>query len=151
MRLLAVSVSLVLMGRPVFKDMSTAELQAASEYVLEVEQARSFTGSRSNAEGCQEQLWRVNVKSVLWAKQDAPKPPAVDGTIEIIINPTQLFDCLTRKQNPSGVSFSAPRYTPSAPEPGNRFLIFVRSSPRGYLVTSQNAWDTLDKKSALTK
>lgn len=151
MQLLAVWLSLVLMGRPVFHDLSTAELQAASEFVLEVEQAKTFTAARSNAEGCEEQLWRVIVKDVLFAKKDAPKAPAVDSTLEVIVNPTQLFDCMARKQNPSGVSFSAPRYKPSSAAPSGRFLVFVRSSPRGYVVASQNGWDALEKKSALSK
>lgn len=149
MQSLAVALALVLMGRPVFHDMSIAELQAASEYVLEVEQASSFTGSRQNAEGCEEQLWRVVVKAVLKDSGAGTKAPAVDSTLEVIINPTGLFDCMARKQNPSGVSFSAPRYSPSATAPGKRFLVFVRGGPRGFILATQNGWDALEKKAAL--
>jgi hypothetical protein len=151
MQLLAISITLVLMGRPVFHDTSIAELQAASEYVLEVERAATFTASRTNPEGCEEQLWRVVVKDVLSAGKAAAKPPAVDSTIEVIVNPTGLFDCMARKKKPGGVSFSASRYTPSADSPGNRFLVFVRSGARGYVMATQNGWDTLEKKSALAR
>lgn len=151
MKFLAVSLSLVLMGRPVFREMSTAELQAASEFVLEVEAAKNFTDARPNAEGCEEKLWRVSVKGVLFSGKDAPKPPAAESAIEVINNPTELFDCMARKRSSSGVSFSAPRYTPGAAMPSGRFLVFVRSSPRGFMVAAQNGWDTLEKKSALLK
>jgi hypothetical protein len=118
---LAVSLALVLMGRPVFHDMTIAELAASSELVLEVEQASPFTGSRQNAEGCEEQLWHVVVKGVVSGSKDAP---AVG---------------------------SAPRYTPSAPSPAKRFLVFVRSSPRGFILATQSGWDSVEKKSAVAK
>jgi hypothetical protein len=145
---LAVSLALVLMGRPVFHDMTIAELAASSELVLEVEQASPFTGSRQNAEGCEEQLWHVVVKGVVSGSKDAP---AVGSSLAVITNPTGLFDCMARKKNGSGVSFSAPRYTPSAPAPAKRFLVFVRSSPRGFILATQSGWDSVEKKSAVAK
>ena len=91
----------------------------------------------------------MTVKGVLSTKKDASKPPAVESTIEVIINPTSLFDCMARKQNAGGVSFSAPRYSPSATEPGERFLVFVRGGARGFILTTQNGWDALEKKASL--
>jgi hypothetical protein len=147
MQSLAVALALVLMGRPVFNDKTLAELAADSELVLEVEQATPFTATRTNAEGCPEDLWRVVVREVV-AKKGAAAP-AVGKTVEIINNPTALFDCMARKKNPSGVSFSAPRYAPSAATPGRRFLVFVNVAPRGYIVTVQNGWDVVEKKGEL--
>lgn len=147
----AVAVALVLMGRPVVKDKSLAELAADAELVLEVEKASPFTASRKNAEGCEEALWRVVVKQVLRQKRapDAPEPLRTGETVEVIVNPTALFDCMARTHSPSGVSFSAPRYTPAAAEPGLRFLLFVNKGKRGYIVSVESAWDVLEQKPKL--
>jgi hypothetical protein len=149
MQSLAVVLGLVLMGRPVFQEKTFATLAAESELVLEVEKATPFTATRMNAEGCEEALWRVTVKQVLRTSPEAKSVPKMGQTLEVIVNPTALFDCMARKKNPSGVSFSAPRYSPAASEPGERFLFFVHSSPRGFMVTVQNGWDVVEKKSEL--
>jgi hypothetical protein len=153
MQSLAVALTLVLMGKPVFQNKTLAELTADSDFVLEVEKASPFTSARTNAEGCEEKLWRVKVKGIVSVgpnTKDVPDAPKPRATLDVIINPTELFDCMARKRNPSGVSFSAPRYTPAANEPGDRFLLFVNSAKRGYIVTTQNAWDVIEKKSELT-
>ncbi|MFT3712881.1 MAG: hypothetical protein QM817_34950 [Archangium sp.] len=150
MQSLALALGLVLMGKPVFQNKSLEELSAESELVLEVEKATPFTSTRKNAEGCEEQLWRVVVKEVLRTNGDGAKsPPKAGTTLEVIVNPTALFDCMVRKKNPNGASFSAPRFTPSASEPGSRFLFFVHASPRGFMVTVQNGWEAIEKKDAL--
>ncbi|MFO0597044.1 MAG: hypothetical protein U0228_17140 [Myxococcaceae bacterium] len=149
MTALALIAALTLMGKPILQEQSIAELTAHSSFVLEVEAASPFTSTRKNPEGCDEKLWHVVVKGqvAIGGAADKQDPPKVGAKIDVIVNPTQLFDCMIRKTNPNGASFSAPRHTPGASEPGPRFLIFVTQGTRGFMVTAENGWDVLEKKS----
>lgn len=153
MNALTLLATLALMGRPMISEQSVAQLSESCSFALEVEQASPFTATRKNKEGCEEYVWRVVVKEVILSGGSADKqePPKAGTTIEVIVNPTQLFDCMIRKTNPSGASFSAPRHTPAASEPGPRFLLFVNKGTAGYMITAQNGWDVLEKKSEVKR
>lgn len=151
MNALTLLATLTLMGKPMHREQSIAELTTSSSFVLEVEQATPFVTTRTNAQGCEEKLWHVTVRAHLATGLNAgeQEPPKPGARLEVIVNPTALFDCMARKTNPSGVSFSAPRHTPAASEPGPRFLLFVNKGTAGYLITAQNGWDVLEKKTEL--
>ncbi|MBL8910157.1 MAG: hypothetical protein JNM17_05560 [Archangium sp.] len=153
MHALTLLTTLTLMGRPMISEQSVAQLTESCSFALEVEAASPFTATRKNKEGCEEKLWRVVVKETIVSGGSADKqePPKAGTTIEVIVNPTELFDCMIRKTNPNGASFSAPRHTPAASEPGPRFLLFVNKGTAGYMITAQNGWDVLEKRPEVTR
>jgi hypothetical protein len=128
-------------GKPMPLEVSLAELAARSDAVLLVEWASPPERRSPNDEGCEELRWRLLVKRVVRSRLDTPL--ARRATIEVVANLSALFDCHLRLSNPSGGSFSAPRYRAPADAPPARgpFLVFVRSAPAGLVLAADDGWE----------
>jgi hypothetical protein len=136
-------------GRPVFHDLSLAELTEASDVIAVVAQSRPFESTLKAAHGCESIQWRMSVVEVL--KTDYKK---LNPIIEARSNVTSVRDCVYREGwKTTGVSFAAERYATSDPNAvkQNRFIVFLRRAPHGFELTTDWAVETLQRKADLAK
>lgn len=132
-------------GRPVYHDLSLAQLTQDSHLIAEVSKVEESTVDVHY--GCKSQRWRLSVVEVL--KPDPMTGAASRSTLEVHSSPTSIADCLLRSTvSSSGASFSANRYAPSdkAAFKQERFIVFLRRGHHGLELTSDSAFESLKKK-----
>jgi hypothetical protein len=140
-------------GRPVFHDLTLEQITAKSDAVLIVEKVKPFQLSeRKLAGNCVELSWPLKVKEVL--KNKTKEHIEVGKSISVIVNATAIFDCSTRIDNPTGVSFAAERYVPSTPlllDNIDMFIIFVRADKKQIHLIAQDSIEQVLRKEEILK
>jgi hypothetical protein len=142
---------LCLGGRPVFEDLSLAELTKASKLIAVVTRATAETSAKG-AYGCESLEWRLSVVAILKSSQRADVAPS--QTIIVRKNVNSYRDCVLREGSTTkGASFSARRYQPSdmdAPEQ-ERFIVFLDSGDPGFELTADLAYESSARRLEIEK
>ena len=128
--------------RPMVDDMSLDELVRESDLIALVEKPHDFAVSdRKEDDGCVSQRWPLKLLKVLKAKDASVRE---GETISVIANHIKLMTCGFDQRRLS-VTYLVPTYKPEGPGledgPGPRFVIFLRSAPRGFELAAVNSYE----------
>ena len=140
-------------GRPVFHDISLAELTQDSQVIAVVAKATPFKKDTKGKYECDRENWQLNVKELL--KGDPAINAGIGSRLDVLSNVTSLKDCIFRKGGKTtGVSFSTTRYQSSDPKVilmSDEFIVFLVVKNGLFELVADNAVETILRKSELER
>lgn len=152
-----------LAGRPVYTELSIEELTHQAAYIVVGSLEQKLIPQKN---GCDPHYAKVKIVSILKASvgpyppaagSAPPNPAAVKNAVvpgqvmEVLLNQTGLQDCAYRKENASGYSFSATRFSSDLHfgllEPKKSYIIFLAKPGSTWTLAVDNSILSLAMKS----
>ncbi len=128
-------------GRPVFHDLTLAELVRTSNIIAVVTQVEPES-IKKGEHGCASAEWHLSVVAMI---KTSPEAGVKAGdTLDVRRNVTSYQDCVIRGWNATGASFPASRYEPSdsdAPQQ-KHFIVFLKESNRQFALTADLGFES---------
>jgi hypothetical protein len=135
-------------GRPVFRDLSLADLVRSADVVAVVSRAQPFEKTTKDKLGCDRVQWHLTVIGIL--KTQRQDYPEARSHLEVLSNVTSVQDCTLREGwKTTGASFAASRYRPSDPTAitTKQFIVFLVVKNGVLELLADNAFESINRKS----
>ncbi|MDB6062147.1 MAG: hypothetical protein JWM78_2250 [Verrucomicrobiaceae bacterium] len=134
-------------GRPVFHELSLADLVGAADVVAIVSKAQPFVETVQDQLGCDRVQWHLTVERTL--KKQRQGYPEPKSTMNVLSNVTGVRDCTFRDgRQTSGASFSASVYKPLDPAAttNQQFIVFLVVRNGVLELLTDTAFESINRK-----